>query len=202
MSKSEKPQIEKRRPGRPRSTETEEAILTATIDLMIEGGVRDMTMDAIALRAAVSKATLYKWWPSKLHLGLDALLLRGRIHAPVPDTGSALDDFMLNAKGIARFYADPKIGPCIMQLWGECMTSPDMLAVYRERFLNPRRAGLHIVYERGVARGDIDPRFGVELALDMIYGPFLFRLLTDHGPVNDGEVERIVKAAFAGLAPV
>ena len=181
--------------------ESETAILAATIDLMIEGGVRDMTMDAIAMRAGVSKATLYKWWPGKLHLALDALLVHGRVRAPVPNTGSALQDFTLNAQGIARFYADPRIGPCIMQLWGEALTSRDTLAIYRERFLNPRRAGLHVVYERGVARGDIDGRIDVELALDMIYGPFLFRLLTGHGPVNDDEIDRIVRTAFSGLTP-
>jgi AcrR family transcriptional regulator len=191
----------KRKPGRPRSEEVEASVLKATLDLLVEGGLKDMTMDAIAARAGVSKATLYKWWPSKLHLGLDALLSRGRGQAQVPDSGSAVGDFILNAQGIARFYTDPQFGPCLMQLWGECLNSPEMLTLYRERFLSQRRAGLHVIHDRGVARGDIDSRLGVELALDMIYGPLIMRLLTGHGPVNDTEVERLVRTAFAGLTP-
>ncbi|MGN6209919.1 TetR/AcrR family transcriptional regulator [Asticcacaulis sp.] len=191
----------KRKPGRPRSQAVEEAVLQTTVDLLIEVGLKNMSMDAIAARAGVSKATLYKWWPSKLHLGLDALLSRGKVQAVVPDTGSAVEDFVLNAQGISRFYTDPKIGPCIMQLWGECLNSPDLLALYRERFLSRRRAGLHVIHERGVARGDIDGRYGVELALDIIYGPLIMRLLTGHGLVNDHEVEQLVRASFAGLIP-
>ena len=191
----------KRKPGRPRSSEVEAAVLQAAIDLLIESGLKDMTMDAVAARAGVSKATLYKWWPSKLHLGLDALLSRGKIRAQVPDTGSAVEDFVLNAQAIARFYTDPQIGPCIKQLWGECLNSPEMLALYRERFLSPRRAGLHVIHDRGVVRGDIDGRYGVELALDIIYGPLIMRLLTGHGLVNDHEIEQMVRAAFSGLTP-
>lgn len=192
---------EKRKPGRPRSQAVEEAVLQATMDLLLETCLREMTMDAVALRASVSKATLYKWWPSKLHLGLDALLRRGLARAPVPDTGSAIEDFTINLMDIGRFYSDPQIGPVLMQLWGECLNSPEMLKIYREQFLNPRRAGLHVIYHRGVTRGDIDPIYDVDLVLDMIYGPIIMRLLTGHGPVNDHEAGIIVRAAFAGLTP-
>ncbi len=193
--------FERRKRGRPRSAAVEQAIIAATIAIITETSVREASMDAVAQRAGVSKATLYKWWPSKLHLSLDALLHLGKSNAPVPDTGSAMEDFIINLKGIGRFYTDPVAGPCMMQLWGECLNAPDMLAVYRDRFLRRRREGLHVIYERGVARGEIDGRYGVELVLDMIYGPTIFRLLTGNGPVNDDEAELIVRSVFAGLAP-
>jgi len=192
---------DKKGPGRPRSTAVEAAILQASFELMLETSVRDMTMDAISHRAGVSKATLYKWWPSKLHLGLDALLSKGQSSAPVPDTGSAIEDFRQNLKGILKFYTHPKTGPMLMQLWGECLNSQEMLRVYRERFFNPRRAGLYVIYERGVARGDIDPAFDVELVLDLVYGPIIMRLLTGHGAVNESEADLIVQTAFVGISP-
>ena len=79
--------------GRQRSEASEEAILTATLSLLKEKPLRDITVEAIARKAGVGKATIYKWWPSKAYVALDAFLRRMNRMVPTPDTGSVESDF-------------------------------------------------------------------------------------------------------------
>ena len=80
--------------GRPRSEESEEAILAATIQLLSEKPLRDISMDEIARKAGVGKATIYKWWPSKAYVALDAFLRKSNQMIPTPDTGSVRRDIL------------------------------------------------------------------------------------------------------------
>jgi len=73
------------------------------------------------------------------------------------------------------------------------------LALFRERFLYPRRDLARVMWRRGVERGEICEKFDVEIVLDLIYGPMIFRLLAGHGSMSDTDAEAIVRAAFTGL---
>ena len=84
--------------GRHRSLEAEAAILKATLQLLVRQPLRKVTTDAIARRAGVSKATIYKWWPNKSLVALDAYLAGMSEQVPIPDTGSAELDFTLAAE--------------------------------------------------------------------------------------------------------
>src|ERR1700674_6049680 len=90
--------------GRQRSAAAEASILTATIELIEEKPLSEVTAEAIAQRAGVSKATIYKWWPNKNRVALDAFLSRSRAEIPGSDTGSALRDFTEQLVAAARFY--------------------------------------------------------------------------------------------------
>ncbi len=193
--------LEKRKRGRPRSTTAETAILRSTLELMDAGGFRGMTCDAIAKRAGVSKATLYKWWPNKTYLALDALMTRVRETAPVPDTGDALEDFIANVKGLAQAYNDPEVAPALLELLGESLGDPALLTLFRDRYFSVRRAGVKIIVERGIARGQIRGDIPMETILDLIYGPLVLRLLTGHGVIDAEFAESLARTAFAGLSP-
>src|ERR1700749_1245332 len=81
--------------GRPRSEKAQQAILAAAAELLLERGLAEVSMDAVAERAGVSKATIYRWWPTKETLALDALYTRWADAAPVPrDTGSLRGDLL------------------------------------------------------------------------------------------------------------
>src|ERR1700712_3596954 len=95
------------RPGRPRSEQSRDAVLRATSELMLEGGLRAMTTDEIARRSGASKATIYKWWPNKYAVAIEAFLTEMLIEPPDPDTGSAREDFRLALRGLIHFYAGP-----------------------------------------------------------------------------------------------
>ena len=81
------------RPGRPRSEESRAAVLRATSELLHEVGLRATTTEEIASRSGASKATIYKWWPNKYAVAIDAFLSELMAESADPDTGSARDDF-------------------------------------------------------------------------------------------------------------
>ena len=184
--------------GRQRSQAAETAILNATIELMKELPLRDITADAIANRAGVSKATIYKWWPNKNRVALDAFLSAMQEQAPIPDTGSTMNDFNEHLKAAVRFYTSPS-GRMLAEFIVEGQSDPEFLALFRERFQQPRRKELRMIWERGVARGEVDREVDVELVIDLIFGPVVYRLLGGHNPLNDAEAEAIVQGVFRGI---
>ena len=93
--------------GRPRSEESEEAILAATIQLLSEKPLRDISIEEIARKAGVGKATIYKWWPSKAYVALDAFVRKTNRMAPTPDTGSVRRDILEQLRSLMVFYMSP-----------------------------------------------------------------------------------------------
>jgi AcrR family transcriptional regulator len=184
--------------GRKRSAAAEAAILTATSELLAEKPLGEVTAEAIAERAGVSKATIYKWWPNKNRVALDAFLSRSRTEIPSSDTGSALRDFTEQLVAAARFYTSSG-GRMLREFIAEGQNDPELLALYREQFLRPRRQAVRELWERGVARGEIRPDLDADLVVDLIFGPMFYRLLVGHGSLADADAEAIVTAVFQGL---
>lgn len=157
-----------------------------------------MTADAIARRAGVSKATIYKWWPNKTLVALDAYLAGMTQQVPTPDTGSAEVDFTRQLKSLMAFYTSP-LGRLFGQFIAEGQSDPAFLALFRDRFLYARRSAARVMWQRGVDRGEIREEIDGEIVLDMIYGPMIFRLLAGHGSLSDRDSEAVVHAVFGGL---
>src|SRR5262249_15009268 len=167
--------------GRQRSAAAEAAILAATIELLEKKPLSAVTAEAIAERAGVSKATIYKWWPNKSRVALDAVLSRSRTENPSSDTGSALRDFTEQLLAATRFYKGAG-GRMLCQFIAEGQSDPELLTLYRERFLHPSRQAVRQLWERGVARGEIRPDLNPDLVIDLVFGPMFYRLLVGHAP--------------------
>jgi AcrR family transcriptional regulator len=160
--------------------------------------LRKVTADAIAGRAGVSKATIYKWWPNKSLVALDAFLTGMTEQVLMPDTGSAEVDFTQQLKSVMAFYAG-SLGRLFCQFLAEGQSDPEFLTLFRDRFLYARRAAARVMWERGVARGEIRKETDCELVLDLIYGPMVFRLLAGHGSISAQQCEALVQNVFAGV---
>jgi AcrR family transcriptional regulator len=184
--------------GRRRSLEAEAAILKATLYLLERQPLRKVTADAIAHRAGVSKATIYKWWPNKSLVALDAYLAGMTEQVPTPDTGSAELDFTWQLKSLMAFYTSP-LGRLFGQFIAEGQSDPAFLALFRQRFLYVRRNAARVMWQRGVDRGEIREEVDGEIVLDLIYGPMIFRLLAGHGSLGERDSEAVVAAVFGGL---
>ncbi|MEY9930484.1 AcrR family transcriptional regulator [Catenulispora sp. GP43] len=189
-----------RRPGRPRSERARQSVLRATWELLSEVGLRAMTTDRIAERSGVSKATIYKWWPSKYAVAVDAFLSEMSATAPAPDAGSALEDFRLTLRGLMRFYAGAS-GGVFAQLVAEAQTDPAVAAELRDHLVAERRAMVAPTWDRGVARGELSADLDPDVGLDLIFGPAMYRLMAGHAPLTDDAADAIVEAAMRGLAP-
>lgn len=184
--------------GRPRSIEAEAAILKATLHLLERRPLRKVTADAIARRARVSKATIYKWWPNKSLVALDAYLAGMTERVVMPNTGSAELDFTEQLKSVMEFYGSP-LGRLFSQFIAEGQSDASFLALFRERFLFARRDAARVMWRRGVDRGEIREDIDGDMVLDLVYGPMIFRHLAGHGSVSSSESEALVKAIFSGI---
>jgi len=187
------------RVGRPRSEQSRSAVLRATSDLMREVGLRAMTTDEIGLRSGVSKATIYKWWPNKYAVAIDAFLSEMNTESGDPDTGSADMDFRLVLRGIMRFYSG-RSGRIFAQLIGEAQVDPGVATELHDHLMQTRRNVGRTIWDRGVARGDLRPDIDREIAIDLIFGPAMYRLMAMDAPLDPATADAVVDAAMRGLA--
>lgn len=190
--------VQPRGRGRHRSAEAESAILKATLYLLERKPLRKVSADAIAEKAGVSKATIYKWWPNKSLVALDAFLTVMTERVRIPNTGSAEQDFILQMQSVIAFYLSP-LGKIFSQFIAEGQSDPEFLKQFRERFLYARRDAARIMWQRGVERGEVREEVDSEIVLDLIYGPMIFRLLVGHGSLSNEEAAAMVRAVFRGL---
>jgi AcrR family transcriptional regulator len=187
------------RPGRPRSEESRTAVLRATSQLLHEVGLRAMTTEEIASRSGASKATIYKWWPNKYAVAIDAFLSEMMAESRDPDTGSARDDLTAVVRGLLRFYTGPS-GRVFAQLVGEAQTDPLIQQELRANLVDTRRELFRTIWERGVARGELRGDADPDAALDLLIGPALYRLMMGHAPLTDAAADALVDVAIRGLA--
>jgi AcrR family transcriptional regulator len=185
--------------GRPRSEQARIAVLRATSELMHEVGLRAMTTDEIASRSGVSKATIYKWWSNKYAVAVEAFLSEMLVESPDPDTGSARDDFRIALRGLMHFYTSPS-GRVFAQLVGEAQFDPVVAEELRDRLVRARRQLVRAIWDRGVARGELRSDVEPEVAVDLVFGPALYRLVAGHAPLDEAAADRIVDVAVRGLA--
>lgn len=184
--------------GRPRNNEAEAAILAASYELLLETGFEAVTVDKIAERAKVSKATIYKWWPNKAAVVMDGYLSAATARLPVPDTGSVREDIEIHATNLAVFLRSRE-GMVITGLIGEGQSDAGLAEAYRTRFFAPRRQEARELLERGVMRGELKPDLDISCSIDLLYGPIFYRLLITGDVLDEAYIKMITAAAFEGI---
>ncbi|MCO5972789.1 TetR/AcrR family transcriptional regulator [Actinoallomurus soli] len=176
------------------------AITTALFDELAETGYARTSVDAVARRAGVGKAAVYRRWPSKQAMLLDLLETAVRRNVPeVPDSGSLAGDVRGFLDVIVAQVADPRIKRIALDMAAETTRSPDLGAALRETVAGPRRAAAATVLSRGVERGELPADIDRELGLDLLISPLLGRLLLIGGPVDDAYLTRLTTVIVAGL---
>ena len=187
--------------GRPRSARAHEATLKAAAGLLLERGLDAVSMDAVAARAGVSKATIYRWWPTKESLALDALYTEWSAAAPVPrDTGSLRGDLIELLSPWAKFVGSQQpYAWVIAALLAKARIDPAFAAEYQQRVVQPRRDQARDIFVRAIERGEIPADLDLEVALDLIYGPIYHRLLQGHAPLDDAFVKAAIEMALRGI---
>ncbi|WP_339288919.1 TetR/AcrR family transcriptional regulator [Paenibacillus sp. FSL E2-0201] len=184
--------------GRPRNNEAEASILAASYDLLLETGFGAVTVEKIAERAKVSKATIYKWWPNKAAVVMDGYLSAASARLPVPDTGSVMDDIIIHATNLASFLRSRE-GKIITELIGEGQFDAGLAEAYRARFFAPRRQEARHLLERGVTRGELKADLDIGITIDLLYGPLFYRLLITGDELDEAFVKYLITSAFEGI---
>ena len=162
-----------------------------------------MSMDAVAERAGVSKATIYRWWPSKELLALDALATEWQVTAPeaTRDTGSLRGDLLARLRPWLRQLRDKPYGRVVAGLVAAAQADAEFSELYLERFVRPRRDAMRPILLRAIDRGEIPANIDLEVALDLIYGPIYHRMLHGHAPLDERFARNVVDTIIAGIAP-
>ena len=186
--------------GRPRSETAHKAVLAAAAELLLDHGLHAVSMDAVAERAGVSKATIYRWWPKKEILALDMLFTEWVAVTPARyESGVLRSDLTELLRAWAQLASGRPYGRVVAALLAEARTDPAFSAEYQRRMLEPRRDQARMIFASAVARGEISGGTKIEVAIDLLYGPLYHRLLHGHAPLDDQFVDDIVDMALRGI---
>ncbi|MFL0251012.1 TetR/AcrR family transcriptional regulator [Clostridium neuense] len=186
--------------GRPRSEKTKTDILTASYDLLIQNGFGAVTVEKIAEKAGVSKATIYKWWPNKAAVVMDGFLNATTEKLPIPDTGSTIDDMLIQVSNFVEFLMSKK-GNVITEIIAEGQFDQNLADIYRKAYFKPRRDISKQILERGISRGELRKDLDIELVIDLIWGPVFYRLLITGEVLDDIFIKKLIDYAFEGIKP-
>lgn len=190
-----------RTPGRRRES-SRLAILDAALALCREEGYARLSVEGIAERAGVSKQTIYRWWPSRGAVLLEALEREATDVAIYPDTDDLLADVRTTIIQVARFHANPNLGPLLAALIAEAQQDPSMAPMLLERFMRPRRAPIVDRLRRAQEAGQLPQTVDVEAVIEVIFGALFHRLLLHSGPIDDTYATYVVETVFGGAAAV
>jgi AcrR family transcriptional regulator len=189
------------RRGRPRSEKTRQAILEATSTLLLERDLGAISMDTVARRAGASKATIYRWWPSKELLAIDALFSDWETGTQdLPDTGSLAGDLLALIGPWVHRLAQKPYARVMAALLTRAQSDPRFAEAYSARFVQPRREHARRIFVRAVERDEIPADVDLEAALDLLYGPFYHRMLQGHAALTDGFARTVVTYVVAAVS--
>ena len=184
--------------GRPRSAESEQAILDATLRLLGTQGVAGMTIEGIAAEAGVGKTTIYRRWPTKTHLILAAISDLVPPGDP-PDTGSMAGDMAAVAETQRRRLAGSGLAGIVPRVLAESMSDPELHQEFVARVVNPFRAMLRLFIERGIERGELRPDLEVEPLVDLLHSIPIYKILMSRG--DPDSLEQVPWAYLPLLLP-
>jgi AcrR family transcriptional regulator len=186
-----------------RSQRSQQAILAATRELLAEDGrVQALTIEAVAARSGVAKTTIYRRWRDKWELALDAVMIDMLPHFDNPvDVGDTRKELTTFVNSVVKTLATRPYGPAMKGLVSEIATQPELARLYRERVVEPRRAQLAPVIERGISRGDLHPETDLRLLHEFLVGPPFYGLFLSGGPLDRSLGPRLVDAILEGFAP-
>src|SRR5271169_1182948 len=189
-----------RRPGRPRSEQAEHAIIEATLDLFAEQGFEGVCVEAVAARAGVGKATIYRRWPNKEELLLAAF---GSLKSPFPEPKgvSARDDLLAMVEVMCADKADPRKARRYALLLGEGEKYPRLMARYKETVVEPRHEVVRAIIRRGIASGELRADTDVEIGRLALTGTILAKEKSADGELNGDFAAHVVDELLLGLAP-
>jgi AcrR family transcriptional regulator len=189
-----------RKPGRRRDQAVREKILMAAVDLMEEVGYARLTCDAIALRAGASKATIYRWWPNKAAVVIDAFVERVTPELPNQKLGSLEEYVTVHLRRFTKVLMGTN-GPLLAAVIAAAQDDPDVEAAFLSHWMQPRRAVSRRILQQYKNEKMLPREFDLEQVLDVMYGPLHFLLMVRHGKLTTAYAEKVAALMLHGLLP-
>ena len=182
-----------------RTERTEAAILEATRELLVEVGVRGLTVEGVAARAGVAKTTVYRRWSSKEELALAVLLEMVKEIVAVADLGSIRDELIAFVNVAVRILGKTLMGRVMQGLVSDFAANEELGKAFREQIVSLRLAEVRRLIERAIERGELRSDVDAVLTHELLFGPVYYRLLLSGGELDGRLAERIVDAVLPGI---
>ncbi|MFN8039976.1 MAG: TetR/AcrR family transcriptional regulator [Acidimicrobiales bacterium] len=185
------------RPGRPRSAEADRAIDAAALDLFAECGFDGVTIEAVAQRAGVARSTVYRRYPCKADLLVDAAARLTDEVRTVPDTGTIEGDLLEVGRQLRHMLTATQVGRTVPAAIAAAARHPELATAHRA-MVRQRRGEFKVVIARAVERDELPADVDADLLLDLVLAPLFYRVLLSGEPVTDRYLRRIVGSAVEG----
>ena len=185
--------------GRPRDEAARRRILKAALDLMDETAFAQVTAEAIAGRAGASKATVYRWWPNKAAVVIEAFRESVAPELPLRDTGTLREDLTTQVRNFARVLSG-RFGRMLRSFVVAARSDPDVAAAFRSIWSDPRRTEAKAMLRQKQASGQLRKDADLDLVLDSLYGPLYYRFLVKNEPPSQKYAEALAELVIQGLA--
>ncbi len=186
--------------GRPRDEVARARILQAALEILEDTCFVNATSDAIAERAGASKATIYRWWPNKAAVFIEALREATALELPFPDTKDLRQDVRLQLQNFVKLLTGRR-GRTFKAFIAAAQSDPEVAEAFRKLWIEPRRAQARAVLRCHQQEGRLAANVDLGVFLDLLYGPFYFRLMTAHRPLTAAFADAIADMALSELAP-
>jgi AcrR family transcriptional regulator len=173
-------------------------VLAATNELLDEDGYDGVSYEEVARRAGVHKTTVYRRWPSKSDLVVDALDLQSEVNVPVPDTGTLTGDLRALGRAVAANITSEGGARRSWSLIATAAHSEELAATVHD-FMQRRVTLTEPIVHRAIERGEAPPETDARLVIESIVGPLWFRMLLTGEPLTDDIVDALVDQTVAGL---
>ncbi|WP_028934120.1 TetR/AcrR family transcriptional regulator [Pseudonocardia spinosispora] len=182
-----------------RNEHSRRAILAAAVDLISELGYEQVSIEAIARRAGVGKQTIYRWWPSKGAVALEALDDSLSSVVSFPDSDDLVEDLRTQMKGVTRLLGSTQVGPVYQGLIAAAQSDPALSRAHLDTVIEPAivacRERLARARQHGQLRADADE----QALIDMLYGAIYYRLLLHTRPLEEDQVDAVLDIAVKGF---
>ncbi|MEV0555114.1 TetR/AcrR family transcriptional regulator [Streptomyces sp. NPDC050597] len=195
--------VDRQRPEMParqrRGARLRQAVLSATIEALLEHGPDKIGIGDVAARAGVHETSVYRRWRTRQNLIVDALLAHAEKALPIPDTGSVRSDFVALAETVAAFLATP-IGTAVVRAAATTADDPELEAA-RSTYLTARLDHARIIVQRGIDRGELPESADPRLLLQALVAPLHMHVLLTREPIADDFPRRLAELLLDGIRP-
>jgi len=185
-------------PGRPRDEEVRKRILASAAQLLEDRCFEEITVDAIAEHSGAGKATIYRWWPNKAAVLIEAFRERIAQELPFPDTGDFRQDVRQQLQNFTEIIYWGRSAKVFRSFIAAAQADPEVAKAYRELWIRPRRAEAKKLFERYIAEGIADAALDPDLAVEMVFAPLYYRLLTGWSEITPEYLDQLTDTALRG----
>jgi AcrR family transcriptional regulator len=192
--------VQSRPPGRPRDEAVRDRIRDSALQLLEEVGFGNVTCDGIAQRSCASKATIYRWWPNKAAVLIDAFVERVTPELPLRETATLEEYIRVHLTQFALVLAGHN-GRLLAAVIAAAQNDPEVEAAFLSHWIKPRRALSRVALQKFQDEGQLPKCFDIEQVLDVMYGPLHFLLMVRHGKPTAEYAAGLAAMLVHGLAP-